>query len=489
MRSLVELAEGARQEGDLDTAEARFARARAAQPRALAPHLGLAAVARARGEARAARRHAEEALSLDPEDADARLALALALRAEGNVDGALDWLERALRSDPDLLAAHRARAELTGPADRGPLATAEAAVALASAHPYDPWARLQAARALEASGRRRAALSWLEPGLWCADWDPRSALALLRLRTVLAPQAPRGRVVAVHVFADESVRRDPDWRMRMRAVWARTSLALAPLLDTTFLPVSFAPFSSRGASDLLGAIDEAFLRTATPPPSGLVAGFTERAAPLARGTWRLGQAEFLGRRILVRIAPGGLEDDTLLHELLHLYGAVHVAADEPSIMNAQGASRRLDAANRAIVGLLRGRDFGPGGLRANVLAGVDRDALVGAYSRALALNLHFRRLGVVDALEAGEHSRAIASQRIREALSLDPHLGDVAVFVGRLLEDQGRYASSARLFEAATAFYGPQSRAGRRARRDAERLWDRARRAFGGAGEEREGGS
>ena len=142
-------------------------------------------------------------------------------------------------------------------------------------------------------------------------------------------------------------------------------------------------------------------------------------------------------------------------------------------MNPGGKELQLDAANRRIARLTRLRGFGPGGLERNVIEVVDPQELVQVLLAALRLNLHFRKLGIQDALEERQTSRVKAARQVRRAAALDKHLGDVAHLVAQLELYQGYEASAARYFEVAAALYGPDSRRGQQAKRKAERLWYR----------------
>lgn len=478
--TLVELGELALGRGEIDVAEMRFRRALEADRDATSPRIGLARVALARDETDLARRFAGEVLARSPEHPDALVLVARLERGAGNPAAARQALEQALRAEPLHLEAHAGLVELTGRAPRRSSADLVEALRVAEAHPYDPWAQLQAARSLLARGFREKARSQLADHVWFADLDPASGLAAFRMLQRLDARWSRRRVVVVHCYADETVRESPFWRMRLRGIWASLSASLDPVLETAFVPISLAPFSSSGAGSRLAAIGEAFLSSAgTLPAGGIVVAFSERPAPDRRRPWRLGQAEYLGRRTLVRLEPGQVESRTLVHEVLHLFGAVHINPDLDSIMNPAGISIQLDPANQKIVGLLRGRRFGPGGVHANVLSLVDHVALTAALAQALRLNLGFRRLGILEALEAKESSRFLGARKAREAFALDPDLASVARFAALLLAEQGRFASATRFMEAAANLYGPRSADGRAARIHAAELMRRAREAYG----------
>jgi tetratricopeptide (TPR) repeat protein len=480
--SLVELGDSAFRRGELVSAEDRYQRALDAQPGAVRPRVGLARVALARDQTEEARRLAEEALAREPEQAEALFVLARVERASESPERARELLWRAVRIEPQHVRAHTELAELTGRAPRELPSDPRAVVQLADRYPYDPWATLQAARALVEAGEPTAAAKLLESHSWLAGIDPGPGLEGLALLAELDPRWARRRIVPVHCYADETVRLDPAWAMRMRMLFALASSSLGPVLDTVLLPVSVGPYRSgqtdrarRTARPSLAAIDAAFQKTAGPLPSnGIIAVFTERTPPPVRGTVRLGHAEYLGRRLVVRLQPDEVVSRTLLHEILHLYGGVHISDDVPSLMNAAGKETQLDRANLRIARTTRTRGFGQGSLERNLLDVVDPQELVQALLAALRLNLHFRRLGIQDALEARDTSRIQAGRQAREAAALDKHLGDVSNLIARLELYQGYEASAARYFEVAASLYGPNSRKGQLASESAERLWRRS---------------
>jgi hypothetical protein len=206
------------------------------------------------------------------------------------------------------------------------------------------------------------------------------------------------------------------------------------------------------------------------PDHGILAAFTGRPVPREPGTWQRGEAKFLGRLLVVRLAPGEVQSRVLAHEVLHLYGAIHVNPDVPSLMNPTADSGDLDRWNLAIVRALRARTFGPGGVEANVLGHVDLDDAISAYRAALGVNVALRNAGVLQALDAADGSPLVAAPGLRAATELDEQLGDVASFVAELLLRDGRRAASAAMFETAARLYGPATVRGRRARERARAL-------------------
>lgn len=478
---LIALGERALEAGDLAAAEDRFARALAAAPASVAAHEGLGRTALRTGDLARANQHFAAALALEPGSVDARLGLARVAERAGHPGEALEHLARALAANPWRAEVHAGLAALTGPAPRGPAGLDET-LRRANAHPYDPSAGLAAASALADAGRTAEATSRAESLLWLADLDPQAAQQAWSLLARLEPARGAWRLVPVHSWADESIRRHPGWRFRVRLAWLGASRALGPLLETYFLPVTIESFTSGGGSDALEAIDAAFrAQTSRAPAEGVLAAFTERAAPRAAGAQRLGQADFLGRHLIARLEPEAAAapgpSHVLLHEVLHLYGAVHIAPDVPSLMNPSGDTTVLDPMNARIVRETRVRRF-RGDLERDVLDTIDLEATTLAYEDAMRANVAMRQAGLVDALQTAATSPVEARRTAARVRELDPHLGDVARLVALLLWRGDKPASAALLLETAAQLYGPRTARGRETAEEAERIW---RQALGGA--------
>src|SRR5262245_45753502 len=467
--SLVRLGEQALEARDLAAAENRFARALEADPASAEAHIGLGRAALARDDLASAEDHFAWVLAREPNTVDARLGLARVARRQGRPEQAREHLDRALEADPWRADTHAELAALTGPAPRTP-ADLDEVLRRTRAHPYDVAAGLAAGSALADAGRSAEASRRLESLLWLADLDPEAAARAWALLTRLEPAWREVRVVRVDSFADESIRSHPDWQFRLRLAWLEASRALGPLLGVRFLPVTLQGFSSSEADASLEAIDAAFrAQTTRVPEERVLAAFTERAPPSGRGAERLGQAEFLGRRLTVRLEAEPGPGRVLLHELLHLYGAVHVAENVESLMNPSGSARVLDAMNARIVRELRGRRF-RGDLDADVLDVIDLEATTRAYEDALRTDLALRRAGLADARQIAAPSPIEARRAAAQVRELDPHLGDVARFVSMLLWRGKKPASAALLLERAARLYGPRTARGRQAAADAERI-------------------
>jgi len=473
--SLLLLAEQSLEAGHLEAAEDRFARALEADPGSAAARVGLGRVALARGDLAGAAAHFERALERAPGAADARLGLAKVAGRQGHAAEARAHLDQALALDPWRAETHAEFAALTGPAPRAPAGSLDEALRRANAHPYDLRAGLVAAAGLAQAGRSAEAARRLESLLWLSDLDPGAARSAWGLLTRVDPAYRDARIVRVHSFADQTIRARPGWEFRLRLAWLGASRALGPLLGVRFLPMTMRGFESSAASASLGELHAAFraqFATRT-PKRGVLALFTERPPSRSLPGDSLGQAEFLGRRLAVRLepAPEPGPNRVLLHELLHLYGGVHVADDVESLMNPSGGGRVLDPMNARIVRELRTRRFGTD-LDADVLDRIDLEATTRAYEDALRANLALRRAGLSAALELATTSRLEARRLAAGVRELDPHLADVARFVSALLWRGERRASAAFLLETASRLYGPATPRGKKAAAEAERIWD-----------------
>ena len=96
------------------------------------------------------------------------------------------------------------------------------------------------------------------------------------------------------------------------------------MLAIRFLPLSYRVVTVPEGLSLEAMLD-AFVRGYRGPSgAGVLALFTEARIPNRRQGGKLGVAQFLGRAMAVRLPPGVRESRVLLHEILHLFGAIHV---------------------------------------------------------------------------------------------------------------------------------------------------------------------
>ena len=459
--TLLALGDDALAEGEPALALDRFERALAAAPASPEARIGAGRALAALGRVEPARAALEAGLAVRPDSAPALVALADLAIARGDRADAAALLERAFLADPARIDAHQKLADLTGPAPPGARGDP---VARADAHPYDAAARLAAGEALLAAGSPGAAREHLESALVLSDLDPAAARRSAALLAQHFDDWRARRVVWVHAYSDEILRADPAWRFQQRIAWLVLSQSLDPVLHTRFLLADLGTFRSEAAGFDLPPIEAAArVQIGALPREGIVAFLTGRPAPRRPGAWKLGQAEFLGRVVTVRVAPREVASRVLAHEVVHLYGGVHVNPDVESLMNPSGHATRLDPQNVAILHALASRRFGPGGLEANVIEAVPLHPAIEAYAGALQLNLALRNAGVREALAASEGSVRAAAPQLRQAIALDDHLGDVASFVGELLLRDGRRPGAARLFAIASSLYGAGDPRARRA--------------------------
>ncbi len=477
------LGDEALRRGEWDLARQRFERAFRAAPGSPEGPAGLARVALARDNPVEARRYLQVALERDPAHTDALVDLARLEAEEGSREAAIALLQRAIQAEPGRPDAHEMLFDLTGLAPRSAAPTGERAVTLADAHPYDPRALYWAAQARLQMGQPAIARELLERAIWLADLDEESAGKALARIGALDPSWKERLVVPVHVFADESVRAHPGWRFRMRILWVAMSHSLDWILGVRFIPVSIQAFSSGQGPGNLDRIDAKFERQiAGDRRKGIFAAFTERPKP-SRRVWKMGLARFLGRQLTVRLEPGEVQSRPLAHELLHLYGGIHVVEDVDSLMNPSGESMNLDRGSLGIVQAMRTRRFDTSNIELDVLSRIDVPKAIDAYEAALLVNLAYRRLGLQEARTAARNSRASGARKLRQTQELDPHMADVLIAVSALLRRDGRPAESLPLMEAAAELYGAGTPRQREVRREARQLREHLMRAYGVGGD------
>ncbi len=451
-----------------ELARVRFERALAASPGLPEARIGRGRALAALGRPDAARTDLEAGLAARPDSTDALVALADLDHARGDTASARARLDRAIALEPGRIDAHLRLSDWTGPAPPG---DAGDPVARAEAHPYDAGARLAAGEALLARGDMVAARQELESVLTLADLDPPAAARAARDLADRFPDWRARRIVWVHAYCDELLRADPAWRFQQRIAWLAVSVALDPVLGTRFLVADLGAFASAGSGfDLPGIAAAAHRQVGALPRDGVVAFLTGLPSPHEPGVWREGQAEFLGRELTVRLAVGAVASRVLAHELIHLFGGIHVNPQVDSLMNPTGRSTVLDPLNEAMLRVMRVRRFGPGGIEPNVIDVIPLEPAIRAYAAALGANVALRNAGVAEALAESRGSVRAAAPAIRASLALDPHLGDVASFVGALLARDRRFPEAARLYALSAQLYGPGSGRGRRALANARAL-------------------
>jgi tetratricopeptide (TPR) repeat protein len=411
------------------------------------------------------------AADADEPGVDSLLRLAAAAVRNGQLAAARRFLVLALGRDPSRYDVHAELAEITGRATRPASVSAAAAIHLSEAHPYDPWALVQAGQALASSGSSIAAIETLERAVWLGDIDPDSAAAAANLLVLLSPRWGGERVIPVRVYADEPIRAEKGWEFRLRTLILSLSNALSGTLGVRFTPVSIEAFDSGGAPADLDSIHGAFTRaTASPPGTGVLAAFTGRPAPDGRVGGKQGIAELLGRRLTVRLEPGAAQSRTLAHETLHLYGAMHAAEGLDSLMNPSGDSLKLDSLSHRTVRAMRRRTFDSGRIEDDVLPWIDLHEAIDAYVAVLGANWTFRQLGLAAIVERRTESGSGAAPQLLPAESRDAHLADVSRMVAALMLSDGRRVEALSLLETAAQLYGPEVQRGRETAEHAEAL-------------------
>lgn len=389
------------------------------------------------------------------------LRLADVQRRARNRDAERAYLVQVIEHDSSHSHAHARLAEITGPAPTDPGVGSSDLVRLALEHPYDPKALVAAAGELARRGSSDQAVEFLERSVWLADLDPSAALTAIQQLYVLSDDWKQRRIVPVQLHVDALIRAQAGWKFQLRTLWLSSSSMLDPVLQTRFVPIAMLPFDADHIANDLDAIHEAFLAETRPPAEGILAAITGRPIPSGDAVHKKGVAEFLGRSLSIRLAPGAIRSRVHAHEILHLYGAIHVLGDADTLMNPAGVSSALDAPNVRIARALRGRAFGPGGIEENVLPWIDLGETVAAYRSALSVNLSLRDAEIEQAMGARHTSADEVAFRVQQATQLDSHLADAARLVAALMLADSRRSEALRLLDLSSQLYGPSTPRGR----------------------------
>jgi hypothetical protein len=408
--------------------------------------------------------------STEPPTIEALLRLADQERRNRDSEAEFRYLAQVIERDAVHSYAHARLAKLTGPAPVTPIASPDDLVLRALQHPYDPHALVVAAGVLDAGGRRDQAIEYLERAVWLADIDPSAALTAIRQLYALSDRWRPIRIVPVQLYVDETIRAQSDWQFQMRNLWLSVSGMLDSVFETRFIPIAMNTFSTDHLKNDLDVIHDEFLSETRPPAEGILALITGRELPASDAVRKKGVAEFIGRGLSVRVSPGEIESRVLAHEILHLYGAIHVLDDADSLMNPTGDSLLLDKPNARIARLMRGREFGPGGIEGNVLPWIDIAATVAAYRTALSENLNLRDAGIREARRSKRASSEHVAYRVHQATHLDTHLADASRMVAALMLADGQRVEALRLLELSSQLYGTSTPRGRASAEEAARL-------------------
>jgi len=398
------------------------------------------------------------------------LLLAEAERRAGNQDAEFAYLAHVIEHDDAHSRAHSRLAEITGRAPASLIPRSDDLVVRAQRYPYDPRALVAGAEALAQRDSNDQAVEYLERAVWLADLDPSAALIAIRRLQVHSDEWKRRRIVPVQLYADELIRAQPGWQFEMRALWLSVSAMLDSALDTRLVPIVILPFDADDTPNDLDLIHEAFLAATRRPTEGIFVAITGRPVPSGGAVYKKGVAEFLGRSLVVRVAAGATRSRVLAHEILHLYGAIHVLDGVDTLMNPTGDSLALDAPNIRVVRSLRGREFGPGGIEENVIPWIDLGAPVAAYRSVLSVNLSLREAEIHEAMDARDTPPDQIEFRLQQATQLDTHLADAARLVAALMLADGQRAEALRLLDLSSQLYGPSTPRGHASAEKAIRL-------------------
>ena len=438
---------------------------------------------------------ARRALALAP-DLDFLHALyVLALSRLGTLEEATQRCEQLLAAEPQDPDAQFAMSSLYRRQERLQEAAAAAQAGLQLSQ-RSPWQLREAADVLYCSGNLEAARTLWHEALTADPQDAETAQALVtsylqegrfaeglaELREVLAagnedeglqdlatwleqivdtpiPEGPSPvaweppvRQVSVLAMADEEFREAPDWRQDIERRITFASAEFERSLGIALDLVAVREWDSRDEADSLSELADEADREAPPEIADLVIAFT---AQQILNEDAVGLAGHLGERVIVLdLRRSTWNDDskhfTLLHELCHIFGAVHAEAEDTVMRRSVGgpATLVLDDLNRHALLITRSRHFNDG------IASLGRPALekLLAVYRAMAERYPEAadpRSSAVDILLAlGRRDEAL--EEARRAYERDPQDTGYLLRYAMLLQQAGRGEEARGLLAQAT---------------------------------------
>jgi hypothetical protein len=233
------------------------------------------------------------------------------------------------------------------------------------------------------------------------------------------------RDVTLRVVGDQHYRlhAGPDWQGDLLARLHRASTTFEHEFRIRLVVSSVDEWQTDDGATTVHALHQALARSKTDDNADVVIGFTGQTAPFDRGV-----AYYYGRCCLVRTgtpgAPWPYEDETVLHELSHLFGAWH--AFDRGVMRCMkyGAARSdFDPFARTAILAAREIDFRRG---LDWLPATTIDSLYAAWSKCHPGEAVFPPFEA--ACTEGWFARAqgqfeLAHARCNMALALDSRLG------------------------------------------------------------------
>ncbi len=329
-----------------------------------------------------------EALEADPHSEEAYWGLAWVCRKQGLTEPAAAAFRKVLELSRDAARRLGAQEALERMGAASPSSAPEVSPAPPTPPPPEP--SLVRARELIREGRTTEALRVLR-GLIAEDVDRAEAERL-------AQQLKRERrMVRVRAVADPVFRTLPDWEERLRARFGAAAAEVSRQIGVDFALVAAAPWEPTDSADGGMAVIQDLQRSVSDDGVDVVVGFVaeRREAPptgerLEIRGHTLGLAPcFTGTVVVCEVVASrdGVEwrmpeaslRENLVHELGHLFGAVHVTGDSVMRPAPAGAPTfEFDALNLEVMRACRWVDF------REHFASLDRpelEALAAAYGR------------------------------------------------------------------------------------------------------------
>jgi tetratricopeptide (TPR) repeat protein len=182
--------------------------------------------------------------------------------------------------------------------------------------------------------------------------------ALLPAPALRAADAPQLRTVKIRFAVDETFRRLPDWQNTIRENLQVVSGIYERQFRIRFDLLDIVEWSVGGEEEYTAVVLSRLRQSVEPGDADLLIGLTnQRCLDRVRG----GTTQF-GAEIVVLAGCNDLGlramtlDNTLSHEIAHVFGAFHVRSHIRSIMNSHAADA-FDPQTKRVINLFQGLDF------------------------------------------------------------------------------------------------------------------------------------
>lgn len=242
-----------------------------------------------------------------------------------------------------------------------------------------------------------------KPPLYACRWGVCLSLVLAGFLLIQSPQIgaeevgalPPFREMTVKVAATPIFQFDPEWQRDVRDRLIFVSKAFESQFNIHFKIILHLPWEIQDETRETDLLMEELRSQVPMDPNQIIIGFHKMSQPFGEDKMldhdRVGSAQYFRGLIVIRdpfVALNEMQKNiVLLHEVAHLFGAVHISEPE-AVMHASLPMKpqlMLDETNQAIIRTTRDVDFNRG---LESLSGYAVDMLIHIYEKKIRENPH-----------------------------------------------------------------------------------------------------